>query len=59
MIKAVGQAAREELERLLGIRIYLELRVKVHPGWREDARLLAAMEPGDADLGAIAEFNGR
>ena len=30
-IKAIGQAAREELEKLLGIRIFLELRVKVHP----------------------------
>jgi GTP-binding protein Era len=50
MIKAVGQAAREELERLLGIRMYLGLRVKVHPRWRDDLRLLAEMEPGMADL---------
>jgi GTP-binding protein Era len=48
MIKAVGKAAREELERVLGIRIYLGLRVKVHPRWREDARLLTEMEPGMA-----------
>jgi len=59
MIRSVGQAAREELERLLGVRVYLGLHVKVHPRWREDARLLAEMEPGAADLGAIAEFNGR
>ena len=50
MIRAVGQAAREELERLLGVRVYLGLHVKVHPRWREDARLLAEMEPGAADL---------
>jgi GTP-binding protein Era len=51
MIKQIGTDAREELERLLGVRIYLALRVKVHPRWREDARVLAEMEPGVADLG--------
>lgn len=54
MIRAIGQTAREELERLLGVRIYLGLRVKVHPRWREDARLLVEMEPGTADLGDLA-----
>jgi GTP-binding protein Era len=53
MIKAVGQHAREELERLLGVRVYLGLRVKVHPRWREDARLLVEMEPGSADLSGL------
>jgi GTP-binding protein Era len=51
MIKTVGREAREELERLLGIRIYLDLRVKVHHRWRDDARVLLQMEPGMADLG--------
>jgi GTP-binding protein Era len=55
MIKAVGQAARQELEKILGIKIYLELRVKVHPRWREDVRVLSEMEPGMADLRAIDE----
>ncbi|HOC44594.1 MAG TPA: GTPase Era [Thermoanaerobaculales bacterium] len=54
MIRSVGQAAREELERLLGVRVYLGLHVKVHSRWREDARLLAEMEPGAADLGGFA-----
>ena len=48
MIKAVGQDARLELERLLGIRIYLELHVKVHPRWRDDVRVLQEMDPGAA-----------
>ncbi len=48
MIKAVGQDARIELERLLGIKIYLELHVKVHPRWRDDVRVLREMEPGAA-----------
>jgi GTP-binding protein Era len=48
MIKAVGQDARLELERLLGTKIYLELHVKVHARWRDDVRVLREMEPGAA-----------
>ena len=48
MIRAVGQDAREELERVLGIKIFLELHVKVHPHWRDDVRVLREMEPGAA-----------
>jgi hypothetical protein len=33
--------------------MYLGLRVKVHPRWREDARLLIEMEPGSADLSSF------
>jgi GTP-binding protein Era len=58
MIRSVGQAAREELERLLGVRVYLGLHVKVHPRWREDARLLAEMEPGAADLSGLIHSDG-
>jgi GTP-binding protein Era len=50
MIREVGKAAREELERVLGTDIYLGLRVKVHPRWRDDPRVLREMEPGTADL---------
>ena len=50
MIRDVGQAAREELERVLGTKIDLGLRVKVHPRWRDDPRVLREMEPGTADL---------
>lgn len=48
MIKEVGQAARLDLEKLLGIRMFLELHVKVHPRWRDDVRVLRDMEPGAA-----------
>jgi GTP-binding protein Era len=51
MIKTVGREAREELERLLGVRIYLDLRVKVHRRWRDDARVLLQMQPGMANVG--------
>jgi GTPase len=40
VIKAVGSAARPEIERLLGQRVYLELQVKVRPKWRRDEREL-------------------
>ena len=40
MIKRIGTEAREELERFFGARVFLDLRVKVRAGWREDPRLL-------------------
>lgn len=35
-IKAIGEAARHEMESLLGRRIHLFLHVKVKPGWADD-----------------------
>jgi GTPase len=40
MVKAVGTAARGEIEELLGRRIHLDLRVRVRKGWRRDEALL-------------------
>jgi GTPase len=40
MIKAVGTAARRELERELGTRVHLDLSVRVRRGWRGDEALL-------------------
>jgi GTP-binding protein Era len=42
-IKRIGTEARGEVERLLGGRIYLDLKVKVRPGWRKDERFLERM----------------
>ena len=39
-IKLIGTEARRDVERLLGTRIYLDLKVKVTPGWRGDTRFL-------------------
>ena len=39
-LKAVGRAARLALEALLGTRLYLELFVRVEPGWSRDRRRL-------------------
>ncbi|QDC11067.1 GTPase Era [Oceanicola sp. D3] len=36
-IKAVGKAAREELEEFLGHRVHLFLQVKVRPNWLEES----------------------
>lgn len=40
MVKAIGTAARMELERELERRIHLELHVKVKADWRNNDRLL-------------------
>ena len=37
MIRAIGIAAREDMERLLGTGVYLDLRVKVRRDWRRDS----------------------
>jgi GTP-binding protein Era len=39
-VRAIGTAARPEIERLMGGSIYLDLRVKVRRGWRRDDALL-------------------
>jgi GTP-binding protein Era len=40
MVKAIGTAARKELERRLGRRVHLELSVRVRRRWRADDALL-------------------
>jgi GTPase len=40
MVKAVGVAARREIEAALRRRIHLELQVRVRRGWRRDDALL-------------------
>jgi GTP-binding protein Era len=40
VIKTIGQAAREELEKYFGIRIYLDLTVRVNRNWSRDPKAL-------------------
>jgi len=40
MVKAIGTAARKELERMLGTRVHLDLSVRVRRHWRTDDGLL-------------------
>jgi GTP-binding protein Era len=43
MLKEIGKQAREELESLLGCRIFLELFVRVDPGWTQNPQALIEM----------------
>jgi GTP-binding protein Era len=45
MLKQIGTLARQEAERILGRKIFLELFVKVKPKWREDPQFLAEIDP--------------
>jgi GTP-binding protein Era len=40
MIKRIGTAAREELERFFSTKVFLDLHVRVAADWREDERVL-------------------
>ncbi len=40
MIKAIGSAARPQIEGVLGRRVHLDLSVRVRKGWRRDEGLL-------------------
>jgi GTP-binding protein Era len=43
-LKQVGSRARQQLELLLGRPVFLELWVKVRPGWRKDPQFLRWLE---------------
>lgn len=43
MIKQIGTEARQELESFFNAKVFLDLRVKTKPDWREDPRLLDAI----------------
>jgi GTP-binding protein Era len=46
MLKAVGTAARRQIEEFLGTHVFLGLFVKVRERWREDAEILDEMGLG-------------
>jgi len=43
-LKAVGTAARQELERRLDKKVFLELFVKVKPGWRQSSAFVEELD---------------
>jgi GTPase len=43
-LKAIGTEARQELEEILGVKIFLELRVKVERDWRQDPRAVQQLD---------------
>jgi GTPase len=44
MLKKIGTHARRELERRLGTKIFLELFVKVRPGWRDSRQFVEELD---------------
>ena len=42
-LRQIGQEAREDMEKLFGYHIYLQLWVKVRPGWRDSAEDLKTL----------------
>jgi len=44
MLKKIGTAARCEIEQLVGTRAYLDLFVKVSPGWRDSQAFLEELD---------------
>jgi GTPase len=43
MLKAIGTRAREELERVLGTKVFLDVRVKVQREWQRDPAALTRL----------------
>jgi GTPase len=44
MLKKIGTAARVQIERLLGTKVFLELFVKVRPAWRESREFVDTLD---------------
>ncbi len=43
MLKTIGSAAREQIQKLIAGKVYLELFVKVQPKWRQSRTRLAEL----------------
>jgi len=43
-IKKIGTQARQELERILGKKVFLELMVKVQPHWRQNSAIVRQLD---------------
>jgi GTP-binding protein Era len=44
MMKKIGTGARVQLERMLGSKVFLELYVKVQPGWRDSRAFVEELD---------------
>jgi len=42
-LKGIGKSARTEIEALLGVRVFLELWIKVRENWRDDSRAFSSL----------------
>jgi GTP-binding protein Era len=43
-LKRIGTLARQEMEKLFGVKIYLDLHVRVQPAWREKTAFLDTLD---------------
>jgi GTP-binding protein Era len=43
MLKAIGSASRQQIQKLVAGKVYLELFVKVQPKWRQSSARLAEL----------------
>ncbi len=43
MLKVVGTASRQDIEKLLGTKVFLQLWVKVRRGWRDNKKILTEL----------------
>ncbi|HEX9800163.1 MAG TPA: GTPase Era [Thermoanaerobaculia bacterium] len=57
-IKAIGSAARRDLEEFLERKVHLDLHVRHEPGWRENPRLLAELEGAAVAAAELAMSKG-
>ncbi len=44
MLKKIGMAARMDIEKIVGTKVFLELFVKVQPGWRESRQFVEQLD---------------
>jgi GTP-binding protein Era len=44
MLKKIGTAARMQIERMLDMKVFLELYVKAEPGWRDSRRFVDELD---------------
>jgi GTP-binding protein Era len=44
MLKQIGSNARHQIEKLLGTKVFLELFVKVRPGWRDSRQFVDELD---------------
>jgi GTP-binding protein Era len=44
MLKRIGTLSRKEMERIFGVKVFLELHVRVQPGWREKPAFLDTLD---------------
>jgi len=44
MLKKIGTAARQQIEKMVGTKVFLELFVKVVPNWRESRQFVDELD---------------